>query len=31
MGGWFQKEINSVEDLQGLKMRIARPSSYQKA
>lgn len=22
MGGWFQKEINSVEDLQGLKMRI---------
>lgn len=22
MGGWFQKEINRVEDLQGLKMRI---------
>lgn len=22
MGGWFQKEINSVEDFQGLKMRI---------
>ncbi|MEP0072388.1 MAG: TRAP transporter substrate-binding protein [Marinomonas sp.] len=22
MGGWFQKEINSLEDLQGLKMRI---------
>ncbi|MBP0049392.1 TRAP transporter substrate-binding protein [Marinobacterium sp. AK62] len=22
MGGWFQKEINSMEDLQGLKMRI---------
>jgi TRAP-type mannitol/chloroaromatic compound transport system substrate-binding protein len=22
MGGWFQKEIKSVEDLQGLKMRI---------
>ncbi len=22
MGGWFQKEINSVEGLQGLKMRI---------
>ena len=22
MGGWFQKEINSVQDLQGLKMRI---------
>ncbi len=22
MGGWFQKEINSIEDLQGLKMRI---------
>ncbi|GAA0786197.1 TRAP transporter substrate-binding protein [Marinobacterium sediminicola] len=22
MGGWFQKEINSVEDLEGLKMRI---------
>ncbi|KZY83095.1 ABC transporter substrate-binding protein, partial [Oleiphilus sp. HI0068] len=22
MGGWFQKEINTVEDLQGLKMRI---------
>ncbi len=22
MGGWFQKEINSVSDLQGLKMRI---------
>lgn len=22
MGGWFQKEINSLEDLEGLKMRI---------
>lgn len=22
MGGWFQKEINSVADLQGLKMRV---------
>jgi TRAP-type mannitol/chloroaromatic compound transport system substrate-binding protein len=22
MGGWFRKEINSVEDLQGLKIRI---------
>ncbi len=22
MGGWFQKEINSIEDFQGLKMRI---------
>jgi TRAP-type mannitol/chloroaromatic compound transport system substrate-binding protein len=22
MGGWFKKEINSVEDLQGLKIRI---------
>ncbi len=22
MGGWFKKEINSLEDLQGLKMRI---------
>jgi len=22
MGGWFNKEINSVEDLKGLKMRI---------
>jgi len=22
MGGWFRKEINTVEDLQGLKMRI---------
>jgi len=22
MGGWFKKEINSIEDLQGLKMRI---------
>ncbi len=22
MGGWFKKEINTVEDLQGLKMRI---------
>lgn len=22
MGGWFKKEINSVEDLKGLKMRI---------
>eukprot|EP01030_Chromulinospumella_sphaerica_P027802 gene27802-28091_t len=23
MGGWFRKEINSVEDLKGLKFRIA--------
>src|SRR3712207_3472564 len=23
MGGWFRKEINSAEDLKGLKMRIA--------
>jgi TRAP-type mannitol/chloroaromatic compound transport system substrate-binding protein len=23
MGGWFKKEINSLEDLKGLKMRIA--------
>jgi len=23
MGGWFRKEVNSVADLQGLKMRIA--------
>ncbi|KAA0970981.1 ABC transporter substrate-binding protein [Aureimonas fodinaquatilis] len=23
MGGWFRKEINSVQDLNGLKMRIA--------
>jgi TRAP-type mannitol/chloroaromatic compound transport system substrate-binding protein len=23
MGGWFRKEINSIQDLQGLKMRIA--------
>ncbi len=23
MGGWFRKEINSLEDLKGLKMRIA--------
>jgi TRAP-type mannitol/chloroaromatic compound transport system substrate-binding protein len=23
MGGWFRKEINTVADLQGLKMRIA--------
>jgi TRAP-type mannitol/chloroaromatic compound transport system substrate-binding protein len=23
MGGWFQKEINRVEDFQGLKMRIS--------
>ena len=23
MGGWFRKEINSLEDLQGIKMRIA--------
>ncbi|KMS64533.1 hypothetical protein BVRB_019310, partial [Beta vulgaris subsp. vulgaris] len=23
MGGWFRKEINTVEDLKGLKMRIA--------
>ena len=22
MGGWFNKEINSIEDIQGLKMRI---------
>ena len=22
MGGWFKKEINSLTDLQGLKMRI---------
>lgn len=22
MGGWFQKEINSIDDLKGLKMRI---------
>ncbi|NKF49669.1 TRAP transporter substrate-binding protein [Shewanella sp. WXL01] len=22
MGGWFNKEINSIEDLQGLKMRL---------
>lgn len=22
MGGWFQKEINSIDDFQGLKMRI---------
>ncbi len=22
MGGWFQKDINSIEDFQGLKMRI---------
>jgi TRAP-type mannitol/chloroaromatic compound transport system substrate-binding protein len=22
MGGWFQKEINSLDDIQGLKMRI---------
>ena len=22
MGGWFRKEINSLEDLQGLKMRV---------
>ena len=22
MGGWFNKEINSADDLQGLKMRI---------
>jgi TRAP-type mannitol/chloroaromatic compound transport system substrate-binding protein len=25
MGGWFNKEINSVEDLRGLKMRIPGP------
>ncbi len=24
MGGWFKKEINSVEDLQGLKMTNSR-------
>src|SRR5690606_27357126 len=23
MGGWFRKEINSLDDLQGVKMRIA--------
>jgi TRAP-type mannitol/chloroaromatic compound transport system substrate-binding protein len=23
MGGWFRKEIKTVQDLQGLKMRIA--------
>jgi len=23
MGGWFRREVNSLEDLQGLKMRIA--------
>ena len=22
MGGWFRKEINTVADLKGLKMRI---------
>ena len=22
MGGWFKKEINSLEDFKGLKMRI---------
>ena len=22
MGGWFKKEINSLDDLKGLKMRI---------
>ncbi|VVM23964.1 TRAP transporter solute receptor, unknown substrate 6 [uncultured Gammaproteobacteria bacterium] len=22
MGGWFKKEINTIEDLKGLKMRI---------
>ena len=25
MGGWFNKEINGVEDLRGLKMRICPP------
>ena len=24
MGGWFRKEINSIADMQGLKMRIRR-------
>ena len=24
MGGWFRKEINTVDDLKGLKMRIGR-------
>ena len=23
MGGWYRKEINSIEDLKGLKMRTA--------
>ena len=27
MGGWFQKEINALSDLQGLKMRIPGPGA----
>ena len=26
MGGWFRKEINSIYDLKGLKMRIPGPA-----